>query len=77
MWEGQFVFLGPSCGEMDTVVNPRNTLAHCFSCARNLNTIDLLMLLGYDFVSAVGVLEGLLERHCSRRPKGDATPEAR
>ena len=74
--EGRFVFLCPHCGEMETVANPRNNLAHCFGCAKNLNTIDLLRRLGYDFVSAVAVLEGLLARHGSRRPKGGATPAA-
>lgn len=74
--DGRFVFLCPHCGEMETVVNPRNNLAHCFSCAKNLNTIDLLMTLGYDFVGAVAVLEGVLVRHCSRRPKGGATQAA-
>jgi DNA primase len=73
---GRFVFQCPHCGEMDAAVNPRNNLAHCFSCAKNLNAIDLLRLLGYDFVRAVAVLEGLLERHDSRRPKGGATPAA-
>ena len=74
--DGRFVILCPHCGEMETVVNPRNNLAHCFSCAKNLNTIDLLMLLGYDFVGAVAVLEGVLVRHGSRRPKGVTTPAA-
>ncbi len=31
-------------------VNPRNNLAHCFSCGRNFNNIDLLMTQGYDFL---------------------------
>ena len=72
--DGRFLFLCPHCGEMETVVNPRNNLAHCFSCTKNLNTIDLLRLLGYDFVGAVAVLECLLKRHNSRRPKSVPTP---
>ncbi|QEL17767.1 hypothetical protein [Limnoglobus roseus] len=75
--DGRFIFLCPHCGEMDAAVNPRNNLGHCFACAKNLNTIDLVMRLGYDFVTAVAVLEGLLERHCSRRPKGGTTLPAR
>ena len=74
--DGRFVFLCPHCGEMDAAVNPRNNLAHCFSCAKNLNAIDLLRLLGYDFASAVAVLEELLERHRSRLPKTGTTPQA-
>ncbi len=74
--DGRFVFLCPHCGEMQAAVNPRNNLAHCFACHKNLNTIDLLMLLGYDFPTAVTVLEGLLERHLDRLPKVHPTPKA-
>jgi DNA primase len=61
---------------MLAVVNPRNNLAHCFGCQKNLNNIDLLMQLGYDFLTAVAVLERLLERHESRLPHKATTPEA-
>ncbi len=74
--DGRFVFLCPHCGEMQAAVNPRNNLAHCFACSKNLNSIDLLMLFGYDFISAVTVLEGMLERHLSRLPKTRTTPPA-
>lgn len=67
--DGRFIFLCPHCGEMQAAVNPRNNLAHCFHCHKNLNNIDLLMTLGYDFVCAVAILEGWLERHQSRLPK--------
>ncbi len=53
--DGRFVFLCPHCGDMQATVNPRNNLAHCFGCNKNLNTIDLLMTLGYNFVSAVAI----------------------
>ncbi len=69
MSEGYFRFLCPHCGEMRATVNPRNNLAHCFSCQKNLNNIDLLMKLGYDFRTAVAVLEGLLQRYEDRLPK--------
>jgi DNA primase len=61
--EGYFRFLCPRCGEMRATVNPRNNLAHCFTCEKNLNNIDLLMTLGYDFRTAVAVLERLLQRY--------------
>ena len=51
--EGYYRFLCPYCGDMRATVNPRNNLAHCFCCQKNLNNIDLLMTLGYDFKSAV------------------------
>jgi DNA primase len=69
MSEGYFRFLCPHCGDMRATVNPRNNLAHCFSCQKNLNNIDLLMKLGYDFRTAVAVLEGLLQRYEARLPK--------
>ena len=74
--DGRFVFLCPGCGEMLASVNPRNNLAHCFGCSTNLNTIDLVMVSGYDFVSAVAFLEGLLARPCPPRPTSDTTPAA-
>ena len=74
--EGQYRFLCPHCGDMLATVNPRNNLAHCFNCQKNLNNIDLLITLGYDFKSAVIVLERLLERHEARLPKKEnADPE--
>ena len=69
MSEGYFRFVCSGCGEMRATVNPRNNLAHCFSCKKNLNNIDLLMTLGYDFRTAVAVLEQLLERYEDRLPK--------
>ena len=47
--EGYFRFLCPHCGEMRATVNPRTNLAHCFCCQKNLNNIDLLLTLDYDF----------------------------
>ena len=67
MSEGYFRFLCPHCGEMRATVNPRNNLAHCFCCQKNLNNIDLLMTLGYDFRSAVALLERWLTRHEARQ----------
>ena len=69
MSEGFFRFLCPHCNEMRATVNPKNNLAHCFTCKKNLNNIDLLMTLGYDFRNAVTVLGRLLERHEARLPK--------
>jgi DNA primase len=60
MSEGYFRFLCPHCGEMRATVNPRNNLAHCFCCQKNLNNIDLLLSLDYDFQSAVALLERYL-----------------
>ncbi len=40
-----------------------SNLVHCFGCCTTLNNIDLLMTLGCDFVTAVAILEGRLNRH--------------
>ncbi|MGE3804745.1 MAG: hypothetical protein AB7K24_08750 [Gemmataceae bacterium] len=74
MSEGYFRFLCPRCGEMRATVNPKNNLAHCFCCAQNLNNIDLLMALDYDFRSAVTVLERWLEQHDAQTKKESAAP---
>jgi hypothetical protein len=50
-------------------VNPRNNLAHCFACRRNLNNIDLLRSLGHDFHSAVALLEQWLNHYQAQRRK--------
>ena len=74
MSEGYFRFLCPHCGEMRATVNPRNNLAHCFGCDTNLNNIDLLITLGYDFRAAVAVLERLLDRYEALHPKEKTLP---
>ena len=75
MSEGYFRFLCPRCGEMRATVNPRNNLAHCFSCKKNLNNIDLLLELEYDFVSAVKLLERWLEEYQAKRPRRKTTEQ--
>jgi DNA primase len=73
--EGHFRFVCPCCGEMRATVNPRNNLAHCFSCQKNFNNIDLLITLDYDFVSAVTLLERWLNRYQAQQAKKSlATP---
>ena len=69
MSEGYFRFLYPRCGEMRATVNPKNNLAHCFCCQRNLNNIDLLIALGYDFKGAVALLEQWLTRYHQRQTR--------
>ena len=67
--EGYYRFLCPHCGDLRATVNPRNNLAHCFSCTANLNNIDLLMTLGYDFHAAVDRLERWLDDYRSQQAK--------
>ena len=67
--EGYFRFLCPRCGEMRATVNPRNNLAHCFCCQKNLNNIDLLLTLDYDFRTAVSLLERWLTQYEAQAAK--------
>ena len=69
MSEGYFRFLCPHCGEMLATVNPRNNLAHCFCCKKNLNNIDLLLSEDYDFRSAVALLERWLKAYQADQAK--------
>ena len=69
MSEGYFRFVCPNCGEMRATVNPRNNLAHCFCCKKNLNNIDLLLTLDYDFRAAVALLERYLNEYQAQQGK--------
>ena len=66
---GYYRFLCPKCGDMRATVNPRNNLAHCFSCKKNLNNIDLLLTLDYDFLGAVAILERWLNDYQAQQAK--------
>src|ERR1041384_3348204 len=67
--EGYFRFVCSGCGEMRATVNPRNNLAHCFCCKKNLNNIDLLLELDYDFLDAVALLQRWLNHYQTQRAK--------
>jgi DNA primase len=70
--DGYFRFKCPDCKELRATVNPSNNLAHCFSCGKNFNSIDLMMIQGHDFLPAVGILENWLLQY--RRDLGRRTP---
>ena len=70
--DGRFCFLCPHCNEMLAYVNPCNNLAHCFHCGTNLNTIDLMRMVGFDFTTSVELLERWLNEHERTRPKSNA-----
>lgn len=69
MSEGYYRFICPHCGEQRATVNPRNNLAHCFTCRKNFNNIDLLLTLDYDFREAVALLEGWLNHYQSQQAR--------
>ena len=61
--DGYFRFECPHCGELQATVNPKNNLAHCFCCGENTNNIDLMMLQGHDFLTAVSILKDWLNQY--------------
>jgi len=67
MRDGRFCILCPNCNDMLAYINPRNNLAHCFSCNKNLNNIDLLMTLDFDFPAAVAILEDWLNEYQAKQ----------
>src|ERR1700722_3800160 len=69
MSEGYFRFLCPHCGEMRATVNPRNNLAHCFYCSKNINNIHQLSHLDDSFRDAAALLERFLNELHARQPK--------
>jgi transcription elongation factor Elf1 len=74
--DGYFRFQCPHCGELRATVNPTNNLAHCFSCGKNCNNIDLMIMQGHDFLPAVKILSNWLEqyqRDSGRRNLSNAT----
>jgi len=72
--DGYFRFQCPRCRELRATVNPRNNLAHCFSCGENFNNIDLLIIQGHDFLPAVDILKKWLEDY--QRDLGCSKPSA-
>jgi DNA primase len=61
--DGYFRFQCPHCKELRATVNPKNNLAHCFSCHRNCNNIDLMLNQGLDFLPAFDILKNWLEEY--------------
>lgn len=56
-----WAFVCPSCGEIDSKLNPRTNLARCFHCQTNFNPIEFTMSARRcDFVPAVHYLQPLL-----------------
>ena len=70
--DGYFRFQCPHCSELRATVNPKNNLAHCFSCGENTNNIDLMLWCGHDFLAAATILEGWLQQY--RRDLGLSEP---
>ena len=69
--EGFLRFLCPLCQEFNSATNPNTNLARCFSCNKNFNPIDLVMVENdIPFKDAVNLLLPLLKP----RPKRAEPP---
>jgi hypothetical protein len=44
-------------------MNPGHNLAQYFSCGKNFNNIDLMMIRGQEFLPAVDILSSRLQQH--------------
>lgn len=67
--EGLLRFVCPDCGEFNTAINPTTNLARCFTCAKNFNTIDIVIRVqNLPFINAVQVLSSMLkdDEHAQR-----------
>ncbi len=64
--EGYFRFECPHCHQLRATVNPKSNLAHCFCCLKNINNIDLMIEIGYDFKQAINILQKWLRQYNSK-----------
>jgi hypothetical protein len=76
MAEGRLRFICPNCGEFRAAINPRNNLAHCFGCGKNINNIDLLLSGGHEFKAAVALLENWLQLYKLKKSVPQQTPRS-
>jgi len=62
-FKGIWRFQCPLCQQFNTATQKKNNLARCFSCQKNLNTIDLVIYgKKINFVPSVEFLLTLLEK---------------
>ena len=62
--EGYFRFLCPIYNEIHTAVNKSTNLARCFSCDKNFNPIDIIMIYeNLNFFDTVNFLKEILNNY--------------
>ena len=60
MRQARLTFRCPACGLFSTATTTKTNLAHCFSCRRSFNTIDIVMAeRSATFLEAVEYVECL------------------
>jgi len=73
--QGHLRFLCPLCRQFKTATMQKTNLARCFRCAKNFNTIDLVMLWqNTDFVQSVKLLTALLQNLTERKQGSSKAP---
>ena len=66
--QGLFRFLCPLCSQYNTAVNPTTNLGRCFTCLRNFNTIDVVMIARHcSFPAAVRALQHYQHRKATQQ----------
>ena len=61
--DGYLRFLCPVCNEFQTATKVSTNLARCFSCQKNFNAIDLVMIVkDIGFIDSVSFLKNVLDR---------------
>ena len=66
--QGRLRFLCPVCSQFNTATKRETNLARCFSCARNFNTIEMVMETKHlMFIDSVRFLQGLLLENKSKK----------
>jgi hypothetical protein len=61
--DGYFRFLCPICNKFQTATKALTNLARCFSCQKNFNAIDLVMIVkNMGFVDSVVFLKKVSDR---------------
>ena len=66
--QGRLRFLCPVCSQFNTATKRETNLARCFSCARNFNTIEMVMETKHlIFIDSVRFLQGLLLENKSKQ----------
>lgn len=69
--QDRFSFLCPLCRGYNTGVNYKTNLARCFDCQKNLNTIDMVMIVRKSaFVDSVRFLKKVHDSPSSRHVPG-------
>ncbi len=64
---GYFRFQCPLCYKYNTAVNAKTNLARCFTCKKNFNTIDLVMICKkVGFVKSVAFLKNYGYLYCPK-----------